>query len=102
MVSEPQFIATLQLLAFFFLGAGAAIILIPLHFNLLAGHFLLRLRFVDLLCASAGGVGGNLTILAFASKLVPIDRRDIKYVTAFPGAAIIKIILAQIMLSMMG
>jgi len=102
MVSGPKFIATVQQLGPLFLGVGAAIILIPVLFNLFVGHFLLRLRFDDLLGAQAGGVGGNPAILAFASKLVPTDRTDITYATTFPAATITKIILVQIMLAMMG
>lgn len=85
-----------------FVSKGAAIIPIPVLFNLFVGHFLLRLRFDDLLGANAGGVGGNPAILAFASKLVPTDRTDITYATTFPAATITKIILVQIMLAMMG
>ncbi len=102
MVSGPKFIATVQQLGPLFLAVGAAIILIPVLFNLFVGHFLLRLRFDDLLGANAGGVGGNPAILAFASKLVPTDRTDITYATTFPAATITKIILVQIMLAMMG
>lgn len=102
MVSGPKFIATVQQLGPLFLGVGAAIILIPVLFNLFVGHFLLRLRFDDLLGANAGGVGGNPAILAFASKLVPTDRTDITYATTFPAATITKIILVQIMLALMG
>src|SRR5512137_920483 len=102
LVSGPKFIATVQQLGPLFLAVGAAIILIPVLFNLCVGHFLLRLRFDDLLGAQAGGVGGNPAILAFASKLVPTDRTDITYATTFPAATITKIILVQIMLAMMG
>lgn len=102
LVSGPKFIATVQQLGPLFLGVGAALILIPALFNLVVGHFLLRLRFDDLLGAQAGGVGGNPAILAFASKLVPTDRTDITYATTFPAATITKIILVQIMLAMMG
>jgi putative transport protein len=101
MVSGPKFIATLQQLGPLFLAVGAAIILIPMLFNMLVGHFLLRLRFDDLLGAAAGGVGGNPAILAFGSKLVPTDRTDITYAMTFPAATITKIVLVQVMLAMM-
>ncbi|MBP7937556.1 MAG: YidE/YbjL duplication [Phycisphaerae bacterium] len=102
MVSGPKFIATVQQLGPIFLALGAAIIVTPMLFNMLVGHFLLRLRFDDLLGAAAGGVGGNPAILAFGSKLVPTDRADITYATTFPAATITKIILVQVMLEMMG
>ena len=84
-----------------FLALGAAIILIPMLFNMLVGHLVLRLPFDDLLGAAAGGVGGNPAILAFGSKLVPTDRADITYATTFPAATITKIVLVQVMLAMM-
>lgn len=102
LVSGPKFVDTVQQLGPVFLGVGAVIILVPVIFNLLMGHFLLRLRFDDLLGANAGGVGGNPAIVAFASKLVPTDRTDITYATTFPAATITKIILVQIMLAMLG
>ena len=70
--------------------------------NMLVGHFVLKLRFDDLLGAAAGGVGGNPAIVAFGSKLVPTDRTDITYATTFPAATITKIVLVQVMLAMMG
>ena len=102
LVSGPKFIATVQQLGPLFLALGAAIILTPMLVNMLAGHFILKLRFDDLLGAAAGGVGGNPAILAFGSKLVPTDRTDITYATTFPAATITKIVLVQVMLAMMG
>ena len=102
LVSGPKFIATVQQLGPLFLALGAAIILIPMLVNMLAGHYILKLRFDDLLGAAAGGVGGNPAILAFGSKLVPTDRTDITYATTFPAATITKIVLVQVMLAMMG
>ena len=102
LVSGPKFIATVQQLGPLFLALGAAIILAPMLVNMLVGHFVLKLRFDDLLGAAAGGVGGNPAILAFGSKLVPTDRTDITYATVFPAATITKIVLVQVMLAMMG
>ena len=102
MVSGPKFIATVQEMGPLFLALGAAIILIPMLFNMVVGHCVLKLRFDDLLGAAAGGVGGNPAILAFGSKLVPTDRADITYATTFPAATITKIVLGQVMLAMMG
>jgi putative transport protein len=101
MVSGPKFIATFQELGLLLLVLGAAIILAPMIFNILVGHFLLRLRFDDLLGAAAGGVGGNPAILAYASKLETTDRTDITYATTFPAATITKIVLVQAMLATM-
>jgi putative transport protein len=84
MVSGPKFIATVEQLGPLFLTLGAAIILVPILFAMLVGHFLLKLRFDDLLGATAGGVSANPSILAFASKLVTTDRADIAYAITFP------------------
>jgi putative transport protein len=102
MLSGPKFLATIQQLGPLFLAVGTAIILAPMLFSLLVGHFLLRLRFDDLLGAAAGGVGANPAILAFGSRLVPTDRTDITYATIYPAATITKIIFVQVMLAMMG
>ena len=101
MVSGPEFIATVQQFGPLYLALDAAIILTPMLFNMLVGHLVLTLRFDDLLGAAAGGVGGNPAILAFGSKLVPIDRTDITDAMTFPAATITKIILVQVMLAMM-
>ena len=101
MVSGPKFIATLEQMGPLFLGLGAAIVLGAVLFNMLVGHFLLRLRFDDLLGVTAG-VAANPAILAFGSKLVTTDRTDIAYATTFPAATITKIVLVQVMLAMMG
>ncbi|HQH53470.1 MAG TPA: TrkA C-terminal domain-containing protein [Candidatus Hydrogenedentes bacterium] len=101
MVSGPKFIATLEQMGPLFLGLGAAIVLGAVLINMLVGHFLLRLRFDDLLGVTAG-VAANPAILAFGSKLVTTDRTDIAYATTFPAATITKIVLVQVMLAMMG
>jgi putative transport protein len=102
MVSGPKFIATVQQLGPLFLALGALIVLIPVLFGMLVGHIVLKLPFDDLLGATAGGVPGNPSILVFASKLVTTDRADIVYAMTFPAAVILKIILVQVMLAMMG
>jgi putative transport protein len=101
MVSGPKFLTTLQQMGPLFLGLGAAIVLSAVLCTMLVGHFLLRLRFDDLLGVTAG-VASNPAILAFGSKLVATDRTDIAYAMTFPAATITKIVLVQVMLAMMG
>ena len=101
MTSGPKFLETVQQLGPLFLGLGAAMVLVAVLFNLLVGHFVFKFRFDDLLGITSG-VAANPAIAVFASKLVPTDRTDIAYAITFPTATIMKILLLQIMLSLMG
>ena len=72
-----------------------AIILIPLVFiPLLIGHFVMRIPFDDLFGVTSG-LAGNAAIISYASKAVPSERVEISYAMVYPGAIIIKIIIAQ-------
>jgi len=102
MTSGPKFLATVQQFGVLFLTVGSIIILVPVVVSLLVGHFVLRLRFDDLLGATSGGVPGNPSVLAFASTLVTTDRADVAYATTYPGAVVMKIILAQVLLAVLG
>ena len=101
MTSGPKFLETVQQTGPLFLGLGAAIVLAAVPFNLLVGHFVFKLRFDDLLGVTSG-VAANPAIAVFASKLVATDRTDIAYAITFPTAAIMKILILQVMLAMMG
>src|SRR5512137_3057634 len=101
MTSGPKFIDTVQQTGLIFLGLGAAIVLVAVIVNLLVGHFLLKLRFDELLGATCG-VAANPAQMVFASKLTASDRTDIVYAMTFPTGTIMKILLLQIMLAMMG
>ena len=102
MTSGPKFLATVQEFGALFLAVGAFIVLVPAAVSLLVGHFALRLRFDDLLGATAGGVSGNPSVLAFASTLVTTDRVDLAYATTYPGSVVLKIVLVQVLLSLLG
>ncbi len=62
MVSGPRFIETVQQKGALFLSLGALIVLAPVLFAMVFGHFALKLRFNDLLGAAAGGAPGNPSI----------------------------------------
>lgn len=64
---------------------------------LAAGHFVLRLRFDELLGIAAGATG-NPAILAAAQRLVPTDRPALGYAMIFPSMTVAKILLAQLVL----
>ena len=102
MTSGPKFLTTVQQFGALFLGVGAFIVLVPVVVSLAVGHFVLRLRFDDLLGATAGGACGNPSILAFASTLAATDRTDIAYATTYPAGVVLKIILVQVLLALMG
>ena len=102
MTSGPKFVATVQQMGVPFLILGAGIVLVPMVVSLIAGHLLLRFRFDDLLGVTAGGVAGNPSVLAFASSLVATDRTDIAYATTYPTAVVLRIVLVQVMLALLG
>ena len=101
MTSGPKFVETVQQTGLLFLGLGAAIVLVAVIVNLLAGHFLFGLRFDELLGATCG-VAANPAQMVFASKLTASDRTDVVYSMTFPTGTIMKILLLQVMLAMMG
>ncbi|MHC1727246.1 MAG: aspartate:alanine exchanger family transporter [Syntrophobacteraceae bacterium] len=101
MTSGPKFIETVQQAGSLFLALGAAIVLVAVLFNLLVGHFVFKFRFDDLLGATCG-VAANPAQAVFASKLAPSDRTDIAYAITFPTGTIMKILLLQVMLAVMG
>jgi putative transport protein len=101
MVSGPKFIETVQQTGSIFLAWGAAIVLVAILFNLLVGHFIFRLNFDELL-GSTCGVAANPAQMVFASNLTASDRTDVVYAMTFPTGTIMKILLLQVMLTMMG
>ncbi len=100
MTSGEKFVMTVQQTGFLFLGVSAAILLGIVLTTLICGH-LMHIPFDDLLGITAG-VTGNPAITAYAAKQVPTDRPDIGYAMIFPGATIIKIIIAQIIIALGG
>jgi putative transport protein len=101
MTSGPKFVETVQQTGLLFLGLGAAVVLAAVVVNLAAGHFLFKLRFDELLGATCG-VAANPAQLVFASKLTASDRTDVVYAMTFPTGTIMKILLLQVMLAIMG
>ena len=100
MSSGPNFLDTVQKTGMLYLIWGAAIVLVAVLVNLLVGHFIFKFRFDDLLGATCG-VAANPAHAVFASKLVTTDRTDIAYAITFPTGTIMKILLLQVMLTMM-
>jgi putative transport protein len=101
MTSGPKFLETVAQTGPLFLTLGAAIVLTAVLFNLLVGHFFFKLRFDELLGATCG-VAANPAQVVFASKLTASDRTDVVYAMTFPTGTIMKILLLQVMLAVMG
>lgn len=101
MTSGPKFLETVAQTGPIFLTVGAAMVLVAVLFNLLVGHLFFRLRFDELLGATCG-VAANPAQMVFASKLTGSDRTDVVYAMTYPTGTIMKILLLQVMLAMMG
>ena len=65
---------------------------------LLIGHYVMRIPFDDLI-GIASGVTGTPAILAYSFRAFPSDRVEICYAMIFPAATIMKIIIAQVMVT---
>jgi putative transport protein len=62
---------------------------------LLAGHFLLKIPYDDLV-GVASGATGNPAILVYSTKMAPTERPDIGYAMIFPSMTLVKVIAVQI------
>jgi putative transport protein len=79
------------------LVAAVAVLVTLVATVLLVGHFVLRIRFDDLLGVCAGATG-NPAILAGANRMLGSDRPDIGYAIVFPTMTIAKIVAVQLLL----
>lgn len=98
MRSAKQFISTLQTSGLTLLLGGAAITLTIVVLATVLSYWVFKMPFDDVLGVVAG-VTGNPAILAYASKAVPTNRPELGYANVFPTSTIVKIIVAQILLS---
>src|SRR6267142_2740226 len=74
---------------------GVAVLLTTVFIVLLAGHYLLKIPYDDLV-GVASGATGNPAILVYSTKMAPTDRPDIGYAMIFPSMTLVKVIAAQI------
>ena len=93
--SGQAFITTVTAEGPLMLLIGAAALLVMVAIVLLAGFYLLRIPYDDLL-GVASGACGNPAILIYAARMAPTERTDIGYAMIFPSATIIKVIAVQI------
>ncbi len=96
--SGAPFVETLGTAGLPFLAVGVAIMLAAVAVGLLLGHFVLKMA-TDELFGLASSITGNPAILVFANKVVPSDRVDATFAGVFPAMTILKILCAQIALS---
>jgi putative transport protein len=99
--SGAPFVETVSRTGFTFLGIGAAILLAAILSVMLLGHYALKLTTDDLF-GIVSGAAGNPAILAYANRVTPSERVDVAYATIFPSMTILKIIGAQVFVSVLG
>jgi putative transport protein len=74
---------------------GAAVLLTTVLIVLLAGYYLMKIPYDDLV-GVASGATGNPAILVYSARMAPTERPDIGYAMIFPSATILKVIAVQI------
>jgi putative transport protein len=72
-----------------------AVLLTTVLIVLLAGHYLLKIPYDDLV-GVASGATGNPAILVYSTKMAPTERPDIGYAMIFPSMTIVKVVAAQV------
>jgi putative transport protein len=89
------FVRTVAESGFTMLFIGVAVLLTTVLIVLLAGHFLLKIPYDDLV-GVASGATGNPAILVYSTKMAPTERPDIGYAMIFPSMTLVKVIAVQI------
>jgi putative transport protein len=74
---------------------GVAVLMTTVLIVLLAGHYVLKIPYDDLV-GVASGATGNPAILVYSTKMAPTERPDIGYAMIFPSMTLVKVIAAQI------
>jgi len=89
------FVRTVAESGFTMLFIGVAVLLTTVSIVLLAGHYILKIPYDDLV-GVASGATGNPAILVYSTKMAPTERPDIGYAMIFPSMTLVKVIAAQI------
>jgi putative transport protein len=74
---------------------GVAVLLTTVFIVLVAGRYVLKIPFDDLV-GVASGATGNPAILVYSTKMAPTERPDIGYAMIFPSMTLVKVVAAQI------
>jgi putative transport protein len=89
------FVRTIAETGLTMLFIGAAVLLTTVLIVLLAGYYLLKVPFDDLV-GVASGATGNPAILVYSTRMAPTERPDIGYAMIFPSMTIVKVIAVQV------
>src|SRR3954447_19585667 len=89
------FVKTVSETGLTMLFIGVAVLLTTVAIVLLAGYYLLKIPFDDLV-GVASGATGNPAILVYSTRMAPTERPDIGYAMIFPSMTIVKVVAAQI------
>jgi putative transport protein len=89
------FVRTVAESGFTMLFIGVAVLLTTVIIVLLAGYYLLKIPYDDLL-GIASGATGNPAILVYSTRMAPTERPDIGYAMIFPSMTIVKVVAVQI------
>jgi putative transport protein len=74
---------------------GVAVLLTTVFIVLVAGHYVLKIPYDDLV-GVASGATGNPAILVYSTKMAPTERPDIGYAMIFPSMTLVKVVAVQI------
>jgi putative transport protein len=89
------FVKTVSETGFTMLFIGMAVLLTTVAIVLLAGYYMMKIPFDDLV-GVASGATGNPAILVYSTRMAPTERPDIGYAMIFPSMTIVKVIAVQI------
>ncbi len=89
------FVETVTRLGLPILLAGAAVLLTNVLVVMLVGRYVLKIPYDSVVGVMAGATG-NPAIPAYGARLLQSDRVDVGYATIFPSMTIIKVIAAQV------
>jgi putative transport protein len=94
------FVQTVSTAGAMFLALGTATVLAGFLMVIVLGQFVVRMSTDDLF-GVVSGTAGNPAILAYANQVVRSDRLDIAFATVYPSTTILKIICAQVAMSLL-
>jgi putative transport protein len=94
------FVAAVSSAGAMFLALGTATVLAGFLVLMALGQYALRMSTDDLF-GVVSGTAGNPAILAYAVQAVKSDRLDIAFATVYPSTTILKIICAQVAMSLL-
>jgi putative transport protein len=94
------FVQTVSTAGPMFLALGTATVLAGFLAVIVLGQYVVRMSTDDLF-GVVSGTGGNPAILAYANQVVRSDRLDMAFATVYPSTTILKIICAQVAMTLL-